>query len=223
MNYSEQTGLSVLLKYTDLSVRVNPMDTKIDVTADPRPAPVRLSARERLLAAADELFYENGVNLVGIDRIIEHAGVAKASLYDCFGSKDELIRCYLQRRSERRQARIRERMAPFQDPRDKILSVFDLLEDTVAQPNYRGCAFQRAGAEAGAGSTIKGACDDSRTWIRTQFTELARAAGARDPESLGRQLVLIYDGAAVAAHADRDLNAPIAARALAERLLSPVN
>jgi AcrR family transcriptional regulator len=182
----------------------------------------RLSARERLLAAADELFYENGVNLVGIDRIIEHAGVAKASLYDCFGSKDELIRCYLQRRSERRQARIRERMARFQGPRDKILSVFDLLEETVAEPNYRGCAFQRAGAEAGAGSTIKGACDDSRAWIRTQFTELARAAGAHDPESLGRQLVLIYDGAAVAAHVDRDLNSPKAARALAERVLSSV-
>ena len=182
----------------------------------------RLSARERLLAAADELFYENGVNLVGIDRIIEHAGVAKASLYDCFGSKDELIRCYLQRRSERRQARIRERMARFEDPRDKILTVFDLLEETVTQPNYRGCAFQRAGAEAGAGSTIKGACDDSRAWIRTQFTELARAAGAHDPESLGRQLVLIYDGAAVSAHVDRDLNAPKAARALAERVLSSV-
>ena len=187
---------------------------------DSQTARPRLSARERLLAAADELFYEHGVNLVGIDRIIEHAGVAKASLYDCFGSKDELIRCYLQGRSERRQARIRERMARFQDPRDKILTVFDLLGEMVAQPNYRGCAFHRAGAEDGAGSTIKGACDDSRAWIRTQFTELARAAGAHDPESLGRQLVLIYDGAAMTAHVDRDLDAPKAARALAERLLS---
>jgi AcrR family transcriptional regulator len=183
---------------------------------------IRLSARERLLAAADELFYEHGVNQVGIDRVIEHAGVAKASLYDCFGSKEELIRCYLQARSERRQARIRERMAQFQDPRDKILGVFDLLGEIVAQPDYRGCAFQRAGAEAGAGSTIKGACADSRAWIRTQFTELARAAGAHDPESMGRQLVLLYDGAAMTAHADRDLEAPKAARALAERLLSPV-
>src|SRR6202167_328812 len=80
--------------------------------------PARLSARERLLAAADELFYENGINLVGIDRVIEHAGVAKASLYDCFGSKEELIRCYLQARGERRRARIAERMAQFHAPRD---------------------------------------------------------------------------------------------------------
>jgi AcrR family transcriptional regulator len=196
------------------------VNRKTDAGADPKAAATRLSARERLLAAADELFYENGINFVGIDRLIEHAGVAKASLYDSFGSKEELIRCYLQARSERRRARIGERMAQFQAPRDKILSVFDLLGETVAQPNYRGCAFQRAGAEAGAGSTIKGTCDASRAWIRREFTDLARAAGAHDPESLGRQLVLLYDGAASTAHMDRDLEAPLAARALAERLLS---
>lgn len=196
------------------------MNRNTDAGPEPKAAPTRLSARERLLATADELFYENGINLVGIDRLIEHAGVAKASLYDSFGSKEELIRCYLQARSERRQARIRERMAVFQAPRDKILSVFDLLGETVAQPNYRGCAFQRAGAEAGAGSTIKGTCDASRAWIRQEFTELARAAGARDPEHLSRQLVLLYDGAAATAHMDRDLEAPQVARALAERLLS---
>jgi AcrR family transcriptional regulator len=196
------------------------MNRDTDAGAGPKAAPTRLSARERLLAAADELFYENGINLVGIDRVIEHAGVAKASLYDSFGSKEELIRCYLQARSQRRQARIGERMAQFQAPRDKILSVFDLLGETVAQPNYRGCAFQRAGAEAGAGSTIKGTCDASRAWFRREFTELAQAAGARDPESLSRQLVLLYDGAAATAHMDRDLGAPQAARALAERLLS---
>src|SRR5271168_1920612 len=105
-------------------------------------APARLSARERLLAAADELFYEHGINQVGIDRVIDHAGVAKASLYDCFGSKEELIRCYLKGRSDRRQERIARRMALFHTPRDKILSVFDLLGEFVAQPNYRGCAFQ---------------------------------------------------------------------------------
>ena len=195
----------------------------MDPEPAPAPAPARRSARERLLAAADELFYENGVNLVGIDRVIEHAGVAKASLYDSFGSKEELIRCYLQARSERRQARILERMAQFKAPRDKILSVFDLLGEIVAQPNYRGCAFQRDGAEAGAGSTIRRACDDSRAWIRAEFTELARGAGVPAPEIAGRQLMLLYDGAMTTAHEDRDLDAPKAARALAERLLSPAD
>ena len=58
-----------------------------------------VSARERLLRAADELFYEEGIHTVGIDRIIERAGVAKATLYSAFGSKDELVRAYLRERS----------------------------------------------------------------------------------------------------------------------------
>jgi len=193
--------------------------TPIRTAVPPASHGPRVSARDRLLAAADELFYENGVNLVGIDRVIERAGVAKASLYDCFGSKEELIRCYLQGRGERRQARIRDRMAQFQSPRDKILSVFDSLAETAARPNYRGCAFQRAGAEAGAGSSVKRICDDSRAWLRAQFTELAREAGARDPQALGGQLALIYDGAAMTAYLDQDPSAPAAARAVAEQLL----
>jgi len=87
----------------------------------------RVSARERLLAAADELFYENGINTVGIDRVIERAGVAKASLYDCFGSKDELVRSYLQARNEARRTRINERLSQYHTPEEKILSIFDLL------------------------------------------------------------------------------------------------
>ena len=67
---------------------------------------VRPSARERLLASANELFYNEGVHTVGIDRIIEQAGVAKASLYNTFGSKDELVRAYL----ETRQASVTQRI-----------------------------------------------------------------------------------------------------------------
>ena len=87
----------------------------------------RLSARERLLAAAGELVYANGINTVGIDRLIEHAGVAKASLYDCFGSKEELIRSYLEERSRIRQARIEQRLAKYDRPDEKIQSNIDLL------------------------------------------------------------------------------------------------
>src|SRR6202789_778368 len=91
----------------------------------------RRPARERLLAAADELFYEEGVNLVGIDRVIERAGVAKASLYDCFGSKQELIRAYLQQRHEARQLRLRERLARCAPPAEKVLAVFDSMAEAT--------------------------------------------------------------------------------------------
>src|ERR1700733_13756816 len=121
--------------------------------------PTRRPARERLLAAADELFYEEGVNLVGIDRVIERAGVAKASLYDCFGSKQELIRSYLQQRHEARQVRLHARLARCATPREKILAVFDSMAEAAAQPDYRGCAFARASAEARPGSSVKAMCD----------------------------------------------------------------
>jgi AcrR family transcriptional regulator len=179
----------------------------------------RISARTRLLAAADELFYENGINLVGIDRVIEHAGVAKASLYDCFGSKEELIRAYLKGRADKRQARISERIASLGTPQEKILGVFDLMAEIVTRTDYRGCAFQRASAEAGVSSVIKGSCDEPRAWLRSLFTELARQAKAADPELLGRQLVILYDGAALAASVDGDRNAPQAARVLAAQML----
>jgi AcrR family transcriptional regulator len=179
----------------------------------------RTSARERLLAAADELFYENGINLVGIDRVIEHAGVAKASLYDCFGSKEELIRAYLKGRAETRQARVVERLAGLETPQEKILGIFDLLAEIVNRTDYRGCAFQRASAEAGTSSVIKGTCDEPRAWLRSQFTELARQANAADPELLGRQLVFLYDGASLAASVDGDRQAPQAAKVLAAQMI----
>jgi len=179
----------------------------------------RRPARERLLAAADELFYEEGVNLVGIDRIIERAGVAKASLYDCFGSKEELIRSYLQQRHEARQVRLRERLARYASPREKILAVFDAMAEAAAKPDFRGCAFARASAEARPGSSAKAACDESRAWNLALFADLARQAGAADPDRVAQQLRLLYDGASVSAHVDASSSAALAARAMAELLL----
>ncbi len=75
-----------------------------------------LSARERLLEAANELFYDEGVHTVGIDRVIERAGVAKASLYNTFGSKDELVRAYLETRHALVAARITSYLERYSDP-----------------------------------------------------------------------------------------------------------
>src|SRR6204780_3858046 len=175
----------------------------------------RRPARERLLAAADELFYEEGVNLVGIDRVIERAGVAKASLYDCFGSKEELIRSYLQQRHEARQARLLERLARCAAPREKILAVFDSMAEAAAQPDFRGCAFARASAEARPGSSVKAMCDESRAWNLALFADLAKKAGVADPDRVALQLRLLYDGASVSAHVDRSGTAAAAARSIA--------
>jgi AcrR family transcriptional regulator len=180
----------------------------------------RATARERLLAAADELFYENSINTVGIDRIIERADVAKASLYDCFGSKDELIRAYLEARNATRQARVNEWISRYDTPQKKILGIFELLGETTSQPGYKGCAFVRARADDGASENVKVASDRSRAFMLGLLTSLAREAGAADPGRLGQQLLLLYDGASVAAHLDRNRNAASLAREVAAQLLS---
>jgi AcrR family transcriptional regulator len=178
------------------------------------------SARDRLLVAATELFYEEGVHTVGIDRVIERAGVAKASLYSTFGSKEELVRAYLAGRAEARRQRITARLARHDHPRERILSVFDGLAEQVALPTYRGCAFVNASAEGPRGeSKVTQVCSDSRAWLRDLLIELAGEAGAADPVALGRQIVLLYDGATVGAAMDRDPGRVAEAREMAAALL----
>src|ERR1700761_800448 len=180
----------------------------------------RPSARERLLDAADELFYEEGIHIVGIDRVIEKAGVAKASLYSTFGSKDELVRAYLTRRYLSRRARITEWLTRYDNPRDKLLGVFDALGDSIAQPAYHGCAFANATAESGPGSVAEQVTQEYRGWTRTLFTDLAAEAAAAAPATLGAQLHLLYDGVNWAARIDRDLDAAGRAKAAAATLLT---
>jgi AcrR family transcriptional regulator len=177
------------------------------------------SPRERLLAAADELFYEEGVHTVGIDRVIERAGVAKASLYSAFGSKEELVRAYLEKRHEERTKRMLEGLAKYRTARDRILGVFEVVAERFAEPGFRGCAFNRASAEAKRDSAIQAVCDQTRGWNRSLFTRLAADLPAPDPDSLATELCLLYDGAVMGAQMDRSPAAATTARAIAEKLI----
>lgn len=177
------------------------------------------SARERLLAAADALFYEEGVHSVGIDRIIDRAGVAKATLYSTFGSKDELVRCYLTGRHEARVARLTTAIAGYTDPRDRLLAVFESLEKTVTRNGFRGCAFLNASAETQPGGAVEEMSNLSRSWTRSLFATEAAAAGIADPDALAEQLLVLYDGAMVAAQMDRNPMAAQAAHSMAALLI----
>ena len=177
-----------------------------------------LSARERLLDAANELFYAEGVHTVGIDRVIERAGVAKASLYNTFGSKDELVRAYLEGRHARMAGRITAYLERYGDPRDKLLGIYEAQGELFAEPGFRGCAFVSASAES-PGEAVSRASDDYRGWVRGLFADLASQAGAAEPERLARQLHMIYDGASLSTRMDRDPAAAANARAAAAILL----
>lgn len=176
------------------------------------------TARERLLAAAGELFYADGVHTVGIDRVIERAGVAKASLYNTFGSKDELVRAYLESRGAATTGRLSAAVSRHTDPRKRLLAVFDAQAELFKQPGYNGCAFASATSEA-HGEGVQEAADGYRGWVRSLLTELVRDAGVKDAKTLARQLHLVYDGAGLSARMDHDPAAAKAARAAAEALL----
>lgn len=159
----------------------------------------RRSARQRLLDAANELFYSEGVQTVGIDRIIERAGVAKASLYNLFGSKEDLVAAYLASRHDLTTGRLTDAIDRVADPRQKIIAVFETQASQYQQVGFRGCAFVAASTEAPADGLIMQAAGRFRAWIRAMFVDLAEQAGAPDPATLGRQLHLLYDGAGLAA------------------------
>jgi AcrR family transcriptional regulator len=176
------------------------------------------SARERLLAAADELFYSDGVQTVGIDRIVQKAGVAKASLYNLFGSKDQLVQAYLDARTDATREQVERTLTRFRTPRERLLGVFDAQGHVFTRPDFNGCAHLTASAEAEAGSPVECANNRFRQWVRALFTDLARDAGVADFEGLARQLHLLYDGAGVSARMDRDPSAATTARAAAAAL-----
>src|SRR5271163_113397 len=168
----------------------------------------RPSARERLLAAADELFYRDGVHSTGIDAVIEKAGVAKGSLYYIFGGKDELVAAYLRRRHEAWRHRVAAVQAGIDDPDAKILAVFDAIADEVSRPDFRGCPFNNAAAEAPAGDAQRLAIKEYRDWLRRLFAELAAGTGVADSEALTDALIVLYDGALASAEMGGCARAP---------------
>ncbi|HEY4240648.1 MAG TPA: TetR/AcrR family transcriptional regulator [Kofleriaceae bacterium] len=178
------------------------------------------TARERLLRTADQLFYREGVHTVGIDRILEASGVAKATLYSAFGSKDELVRAYLEGRAERLQGAVTARVDAAATPRERILAVFDAFDARLSEGRYFGCPFVRACAETPAETdAAREVATAHRAWRRSLLLRLSREAGFADPEATSRQLSLLYDGAAVAAAMEGEADAARVARAAAAHVI----
>lgn len=173
------------------------------------------SPRQKLLAAADELFYNEGVHAVTIDRVIDKASVARGSLYYNFDGKDDLIREYLLGRHAAWTARIEQALEEAKDPGAKILTVFDALGTLFAEPSYRGCSFMNAVAEAPTdGPEIKAAAT-YRSWLHELFGDLVAALNVRHPQELTDQLIVLYDGAVTAAQMDKSPHSAATARTLA--------
>jgi AcrR family transcriptional regulator len=154
------------------------------------------AARERILETAERLFYRDGYHAVGVDTIVAESGVAKMTLYRHFPSKDHLIAAYLERTNEQLLTWVEKLIAPHEDPRAALEAVFDGVARLASSPECLGCAFVGAAGEFPEpdhpGHRV--AAEHKRAVV-DRLRELAQRAGARDPNGLAEELLLIMDGA----------------------------
>ena len=156
----------------------------------------KASPADRLVDAATTLFAAHGIRAIGIDRIIGEAGVARASLYSAFGSKDALVTEYLHRLDLRDRGRWDGAVAGIEDPLARILTLFDLAIASAPLRNYRGCQYLNAATEfPGELDGMLAPVGAHRYWLREQLTGLLTAAGIDDEQLLTTKIQTIYDGA----------------------------
>jgi AcrR family transcriptional regulator len=180
------------------------------------------SARARLLAAANELFYRDGIRSVGIDEIIAAADVAKMSLYRSFPSKDELIAAYLRERDVRYWQWWDETIARYPGkPREQLLALFRYLAKLPSREGWRGCPFTNAATEfPEPDHPARRVAEENKHKLRRRLRDLGRDAGARDADSLADQLVLLFEGVYASAQTFRSPHPATRAVAAAEALLA---
>ena len=161
-----------------------------------QPAAHPLSVRERLLLAAEELFYSQGIASTGVDAVIERAGVSTGSLYKNFGGKDALVAAYLRERDLRWRAHWETCIAECHDPVDRVLAIFTALSRWAPPtPADRGCAHLAAAVQLAEGHPAIQAALEHKDHLRRRLTELCADAGVADAEEVACDIALIYEGA----------------------------
>lgn len=183
-----------------------------------RPRP----ARERILAAAAQLFYEDGIRATGIDAVTARAGVARMSLYNNFSSKDELVTTYLTERHEEWLALHAARVTEGAAPRDRVLAVFDAYLDhaQAALPHgFRGCGLLNAAAELGDGDPGRAAVRGHKEQVEAILAAALTQDGFADPTGLAEQLSYLLEGANARAGLEGTPERILRARAMAQALM----
>jgi AcrR family transcriptional regulator len=181
--------------------------SQADLAFDPPagPAPVAdLSARERILATAYTLFSQRGVRGVGIDEVIARSGVAKATLYRHFRSKDDLVLAFLQRREQQWTLDLVEKQSHLRGdtPEQRLLAIFDVFDDWFARrEDFHGCSFVNVLLEMGADHPAGQAAIGYLDHIRGIVARRAEEADLRDPESFALSFHILMKGAIIIAAA----------------------
>lgn len=166
---------------------------------------------DQILIAAGALFYREGIRAVGIDRIIEEAKVAKATLYRHFPSKDHLVAAYLQDRHDRVIRSLQEVLDATEAPRDQIKLIFERLYEKADSPEFRGCAFALAVAEHGDSERVVSIARTHKKTVRDIFRTIMSKADVRLDQA-SAHLSLLYEGALATVAVGRDPQAVLVAR-----------
>lgn len=165
--------------------------------ASERPSAVRA----RILATASKLFYKRGVHAVGVDLVVAESGIAKTSLYRHFGSKDALVAAFLNEEDLdfwRQWDAIAERHRD--DPKGELNAYLDWMETRLRRANYRGCPQLNVAAELpDPKHPARRVAEAHKEKMRLRFSELAQRLSLSDPEMIGGQLALVFDGAFISA------------------------
>jgi AcrR family transcriptional regulator len=178
----------------------------------------RETAEARVLHTANALFYERGIQAVGMDAIRDAAGVSLKRLYQLFPAKDELVEASLRERDRAVRNSVERFTAVDASPRDRVLALFDWLDAWVREPDFRGCGFINALGEMGPSSPrVTAAVRDQKVWLHDHISELVRLANG--PDWLADQLFILVNGAMVTAAIFESPEPAHQARAAAERLL----
>jgi AcrR family transcriptional regulator len=177
--------------------------------------------REQLVDTAIDLFYRDGFHATGIDKILAESGVAKMTLYKHFKSKDELILAALRKRDEIfRNQFMQDVESRAKKPRERLLAMFDTLEDWFADKDFSGCIFINAAAEyPEMDNPIHTTCAENKRLLVKYVIELAEQAGAKDANLLGNGLSLLIEGAVIMYYVGNQKNAAKQAKASAQLLM----
>lgn len=185
----------------------------------------RPSPRQRLLDSATNLFTAEGIRVIGIDRILREADVAKASLYSLFGSKDALVIAYLEALDQNWREAWHTRADPYQDPEEKILGFFDLCIEEEPKKGFRGSHFQNAAneyprPESDSEMGIVAAVMEHRRWCQQTLTDLLTEKNGYPGTTQANQLLVFLDGGLAGSRLLQEIGPLETARDLAKQLLS---
>lgn len=175
--------------------------TSVPTTAPKRPS----AARARLIDTATRLFYEEGIHAVGVDRIIDEAAVTRATLYNQFGGKENLVLAYLRNEDEMLRAMFAEAGEAVTDPGQLVDAVIAGIAADIRLRHTRGCPFINAAAEyPDADGAVRRLIDGHREWFRSTLQAVAEQAGLASAADVAASLVLLRDAALVGGYLDGD-------------------